>query len=585
MERVIGLFSNAKTGVDILAETIAPPDADRSEGAKRAAEAYFETKKRGGRLRLLTRIDEGNLAYLKEVAENVEVRHLDDAKGNFAVSDTEYMSAPSSTTFQPGSMVTVIYSDAKPLVDQNRSVFERSWNRAEPADQRIREIEEGVLVAPKVEVIRDPSRTQELYLGLIGQAKDEVLIIVPTANAFRREERIGVMDAVRAASERGVKVSIISPNSSVEDSLQALARSIESRAGRNMLDHKRILEARTPNTVTVLVVDRRTSLVIEKRDDAQSEFAKAIGVATLSTTNSTVLANVRFFETVWEEVELREREEALLERERRSREASELLQDILAHDMRNYVQISMASAEILAQVLADGAKALDDAAGLVDGVVKGSAAPPAQAQKLRADLGGGAKALNDSQDLVARIIKAADDSSDLIDRAKKLGKVMSPGEVELRPVDLESCIRKSISIVTSANPERRIDSSFTVKAGAKVLADDMLEEVFTNVLSNSVNYTARDEVPVEIEVQEATIDGRAGRFWKTTFTDQGKGIPDDLKEKVFMRYQNAASGTGLGLSIVYALAVERYSGEVRVRDRIAGDHTKGTVLEIWLQGA
>jgi signal transduction histidine kinase len=109
--------------------------------------------------------------------------------------------------------------------------------------------------------------------------------------------------------------------------------------------------------------------------------------------------------------------------------------------------------------------------------------------------------------------------------------------------------------------------------------------VFTNILSNSVNYTERDTVPVEIEVREATLEGKPGAYWKTTFTDRGKGIPDEIKKKIFERYHKTATGKGLGLSIVYALAVERYSGKLKITNRVEGDLTKGTRIELWLPQA
>ena len=123
------------------------------------------------------------------------------------------------------------------------------------------------------------------------------------------------------------------------------------------------------------MVDRNASLVIEQKDDSQPDFDKAIGVATYSTRNSMVLANVRFFERMWEEVELREREEVVLERERRARKAAELLQDILAHDIRNYNQISMTSAELLRGNLEGNAEVLSKATTLIDASSRKRASP------------------------------------------------------------------------------------------------------------------------------------------------------------------------------------------------------------------
>ncbi len=548
IDRALSIFSNVKNGLDILAETLGSPQSDQSQDAKKAAEAYFGIKKKGGRLRILTRIDEKNTAYAKELMKNVDLRHLDDVKGNFAVSDSEYMSSPGTTSFQPGAMVMVIYSNARPLVEQNRGVFERLWDAATPAEERISEIEEGV-VQPKIEIIHDPYEIERLYLDLLKQAKEEILVILPTANAFHRDERIGVIEALQASgSERGVKVSIVAPDSLIGESLQALNRKTEAKAGRKLINHRRILEAITPNTVAVLVVDRNASLVIEQKDDSQQDFDKAIGVATYSTRNSTVLANVRFFERMWEEVELREKEEVVLERERRARKAAELLQDILAHDVRNYNQIVTTSAELLNSDLTSAER----------------------------------------RSLIDAILKATKGSSDLIDRAKKLGRIISQAEIELYPVDLEDSLQTSVALIIKSHPQRSINLSASVKSGARVLADNLLEEAFTNILSNSVNYTETDKVPVEVQVEEteeAIVDAKRRPYWKITFTDHGKGIPDKMKDKIFARYLSTASGAGLGLSIVYALVVERYSGKAVLSDRVKGDFTKGTKVEVWLPKA
>ena len=192
------------------------------------------------------------------------------------------------------------------------------------------------------------------------------------------------------------------------------------------------------------------------------------------------------------------------------------------------------------------------------------------------------------QSLVNLILKATKGSSDLIDRAKKLGKVLSQTEIDLYPVEVERSLQTSIALIMKAHPERSIKLSASVKSGSRVLADDLLEEVFTNILSNSVNYTERDVVPVEIQVEEqegALLDGMRRPYWKITFTDHGKGIPDKAKETIFTRYLNTARGAGLGLSIVHALVVERYSGKVAITDRVEGDYAKGTKVEVWLPKA
>src|SRR6185437_1116101 len=136
------------------------------------------------------------------------------------------------------------------------------------------------------------------------------------------------------------------------------------------------------------------------------DFIYAIGVATYSTSNSTVLANIRYFERTWDEVELREHEELLLSMERRSRRMAELLQDILSHDIKNYNQVVRISAELLKTELA--------------GTEKGLA-------------------------LIDAILKATNGSSELVERAKRFGRILSQTETALRGIDVEQTLQASIA--------------------------------------------------------------------------------------------------------------------------------------------
>jgi signal transduction histidine kinase len=74
--------------------------------------------------------------------EIAEVRHLDGIKGNFMVSEKEYIAPLSS----PGSEVAsqIIYSNLWEMVSQQNYIFDTLWNKAVPAIRRFKEIEEGI---------------------------------------------------------------------------------------------------------------------------------------------------------------------------------------------------------------------------------------------------------------------------------------------------------------------------------------------------------------------------------------------------------------------------------------------------------
>jgi hypothetical protein len=57
---------------------------------------------------------------------------------------------------------------------------------------------------------------------------------------------------------------------------------------------------------TIVVVDRKASLVMEIRDDSKQTFDEAIGLSTYSNSRAGVLSYVSTFENLWKETELYE---------------------------------------------------------------------------------------------------------------------------------------------------------------------------------------------------------------------------------------------------------------------------------------
>jgi signal transduction histidine kinase len=414
----------------------------------------------------------------------------------------------------------------------------------------------GTPEEPRMRLLREKSEIEDVYLNMVNEAQNEILLLLPSANAYIRETQIGVTDALRsAARDRNVIVSILTPDPSRKEEVGKFVHESILKTG-GLITVRNIREATVPHTVTILVVDRSSSLIIEEERPNEQEFAKAIGLATYSARGSTVKSNIRFFERMWEEVEDREREQVLLEKERRSRREAELLQDILAHDLRNFFQIIISNAELMRE----------------------EADTASSQERLRA---------------ISDILDASERSSQLIERAKKLGKIISQ-EFNLQPVSLSDSLRRSISLVCKVQSVDQIDLDIPTSKNVSVLADDLLDEVFVNVLSNAVKYGSSYRAPIKVQVQEieerANADqaqkGRkhgAQKYWKVSVIDSGKGIPDEMKNKVFTRYLDRARGSGLGLSIVHALVVNRYGGMVVVRNRVEGNYREGTVVEVSLK--
>lgn len=110
-------------------------------GVAPAKDGYRDFKERGVIIRFITEITSRNLQYVKELMNYAEVRHMDAVKGNMAVSETEYVAIAKLEGAKP--IRQIIYSNAKPILEQQRHFFENLWAKAVHANQRIREIEEA----------------------------------------------------------------------------------------------------------------------------------------------------------------------------------------------------------------------------------------------------------------------------------------------------------------------------------------------------------------------------------------------------------------------------------------------------------
>jgi signal transduction histidine kinase len=112
-----------------------------------------------------------------------------------------------------------------------------------------------------------------------------------------------------------------------------------------------------------------------------------------------------------------------------------------------------------------------------------------------------------------------------------------------------------------------------------VSANALLHDVFSNLVNNAVKHTGnRAEITVGLDIVEDT--GR--RCYRVVVEDNGPGIPDEAKERIFNRmHMGSARGMGLGLYIVRTL-VNSYDGRVWAEDRVKGDHTQGVRFVVLL---
>lgn len=184
---------------------------------------------------------------------------------------------------------------------------------------------------------------------------------------------------------------------------------------------------------------------------------------------------------------------------------------------------------------------------------------------------------------VWKALKQADNITSLVSNVRRLSEIrLREGSKEMKPVDIIPILSQLIAdhsnticdgIVIRFEPS--IDSAI-------VNADEEVRDIFMNLLKNACQFGGGSIV--EISVSRYNEDAVA--YWKVDFSDHGKGISDEWKERIFQRFwetdsDRRAETKGLGLCVVQALC-QYYKGMVWVSDRVEGKPSSGSVFSVSL---
>jgi len=148
-------------------------------------------------------------------------------------------------------------------------------------------------------------------------------------------------------------------------------------------------------------------------------------------------------------------------------------------------------------------------------------------------------------------------------------------------VDLYDYIQIAKFAVEEDFPWKKLSLTTNVKKGEFLVAGhEYLHHVCFNILHNSMTFDEREEVEVEINAEK--VDNL--KMVRLEFLDKGPGVSDSAKEFIFRRTGSPDEqivGRGLGLTLVDQI-VRSLGGRIKVENRVAGDHTKGSKFIIML---
>jgi two-component system sensor histidine kinase VicK len=267
----------------------------------------LKLEKRRIKIRFLTDITKENITACKKflILRTSELRHLAGVKGNYAIADRrEYF----ESTISEGDEQPVhgIFTTVRGIVDSRQFLFDNLWNKGIPAEERMKEIEEGIQHS-FTETMRDPLEIQKIAFDLIKYAKEEIQMISPTANIVSQEAQEDILLKLLAdkieVEDNNIKVRILfftDTNDNNNSSNNYLRERI-----KNKIEIQHIKPSLLQKTFSTLIVDRKYLLVLESKDDTtNSNSFKSIDIATYSNSEATVSSYSTVFETLWIKSEL-----------------------------------------------------------------------------------------------------------------------------------------------------------------------------------------------------------------------------------------------------------------------------------------
>lgn len=470
-------------------------------------QGFIDFKKRGLKIRSITEITKENLEYCKQLGGYVQLRHLDGLRGNFAVSETEYVATAIINEKEP--VTETIYSNAKAILEQHRYFFETLWNKAVPAEQRIRELEQGV-EREFVEVITDGARATQLFVEFASSVKKEAQLILSQPMVMERTRKLGMWDLLIEAANNGAQIQVISP---ITNNNEQLAKEITVRAPNIKIFPGPV------STAGMFIVDNKRYFRAEDKDPEASEVADAISVMIYSNNVNGVKSFKSLFEILWQQLEMYEKLSAhnAMQRE---------FINIAAHELRTPIQALLGITDLIESKTDIRKEKVELSRAIIEMMIRNVT----RLERLSANI-------LDASRIESNTLKL---NKEVFDLNQKVLQVID----DLKITTYRE--RKNIKIVSNSIPDK-----------LEIYADkSRIFEVLSNLIRNSIRFSDEEEATIIVNVEQkegyAVVEVR----------DNGRGIDPEIMPKLFTKFATKSyQGIGLGLYISKSI-VEAHGGKI-----------------------
>lgn len=282
-----------------------------------------------------------------------------------------------------------------------------------------------------------------------------------------------------------------------------------------------------------MVVDRKSSLVVELKDDTKESSYEAMGLGTYSNRKATVLSYVSIFESLWKQSEIYEKLSELCEDLKlRDKVQTEFI-NIAAHELRNPIQPIMGLAEIL--------------------------------RSKKEEI----TSTNMYDEYLSIIIRNAKRLKDLTDNILDIARIETQSiNLNKQVVDIDTVILEAAQDFTKDQNGVAQDVKFLynkINRQQEVADDDTslvhidkgrIIQVISNFISNAFNFTKEGVVTItkEKNIEDGSVI--------VSVKDTGSGIDPQILPRLFTKFTTGSEkGTGLGLYICKRI-IEAHGGKI-----------------------
>ena len=408
----------------------------------------------------------------------------------------------------------------------------------------------------------------------VQKATEEILIILPSVNAFFRYGKIDIFNILEKKllhnsynntnsynkNRNKLLVKILTPaNNQLEKDITSIYNRIKNtKKQKGNIEFRRIESLSAINTGCI-IIDKKDLLVIELKDDSKDNFLEAVGSSIYSNTPTTVFSYISIFDTLWTQTELyetiRTANDELQEYTEELRESLQILANV-NQELTVTNEILDKQDRMQKEFINIAAHELRTPTQSIVGYCEMIDVFPENTQKYLEPVKRNAEKLY-------RLTEDILDVSRIESRTLRLEK----SKFDLREIilnlieDLTTKMKKEDSVIKSNKEDRDKDTHIQLiypELSAEplfVYADkNRIQQVLSNLLGNALKFTEYGVITINTEKFIDIINNNENteekEFVSIKIKDTGKGIDPEVLPRLFEKFATKSDkGTGLGLYI------------------------------------